>query len=70
MLSKCGKTLPYMRKKRISAGSCPADPKTIAIRTPRLERMSVNSGLNKQCEDELRIAAWKPLNSIYKVRGA
>ena len=48
MLSKCGGTLPYKKKKRTFAGyhSFSGDPKTIAIRTLRPVRICNNSGLH------------------------
>ena len=38
----------------------------IAIRTPRIVRIGINSG---HCEEQSRIAAWKLHKSIYKIRG-
>ena len=48
ILSKCGKTLSYKRKKQgLSLGVYPVGiPRTIAIRTPRLVWICIYSGLN------------------------
>ena len=46
ILSQCGKTLPYKRKKRAIAGNYSVESQTIAFRTVLLLRMCINCGLN------------------------